>query len=203
MVIKELEVEARKFEERAKVLEEVLERRTSSLTSKYEQSLKRGNYLSVLFVVVLLLEFLVLMLFRSKFKIIGVDINKILYVLLVFLAFFLLFLFLGKWKEEEDVMDIKGKIEEYKKVSKFYYKLKDAIEKGDMDGVMRIADEVLEDPMLSKALESSGVGDPKVIAYSLYLYANRDKVDNSEVEEVKGILKGPLRKMFEGESNEN
>ncbi|MFA4641153.1 hypothetical protein [Pyrococcus kukulkanii] len=205
MVIKELEIEAKKFEERAKVLEDVLERQASSLSSKYGSRLSRNKegYIYILFIAMLVLEILVLAFFRARFKVLDINIESIMYLLLAFLALLILMLFFGRRKSEEGTRDIREKIDEYRKVSKFYSRLKEAIERGSREDITKLADEILEDPLLSKALKNSGVGDPKVIAYSLYLYANRDKVDNSEVEEVKGMLGYPLRKLFEGEADEN
>ncbi|MFA4701783.1 hypothetical protein [Pyrococcus kukulkanii] len=205
MVIKELEIEAKKFEERAKVLEDVLERQASSLSSKYGSRLSRNKegYIYILFIAMLVLEILVLAFFRARFKVLDINIESIMYLLLAFLALLILMLFFGRRKSEEGTGDIREKIDEYRKVSKFYSRLKEAIERGSREDITKLADEILEDPLLSKALKNSGVGDPKIIAYSLCLYANRDKVDNSEVEEVKGMLGYPLRKLFEGEADEN
>jgi len=79
-------------------------------------------------------------------------------------------------------------------LNEFYLPLKKALEKGDEEKLHHIADNLLANPRLAKAIEEANEGHPKLMAYALYLYLNRDKDVKEEIEETVKLLRNkPLK----------
>ncbi|WP_148233417.1 hypothetical protein [Pyrococcus sp. NA2] len=195
-VIKDIEIEIKKFQERVAVLEEVSLLGESSISSKYKDLLKKRNYgfyYLIFLVVILIVELAVLMFLKSRY---GFRLSGLTYVLLAILASLSLVILASMFRpREEDSLE--DKILMYKSIVRFYGKLKESLERNDKETIQRLADEILEEPILAKALEFINVGEPKVIAYALYLYANEDKVEKSEIQEVIPLVRGPIRRLLE------
>ncbi|WP_157868091.1 hypothetical protein [Pyrococcus abyssi] len=207
-VIKAIELERRKFEERANILEEVIDKSSSSISSKYEELLRkrRASFFvySILMIGLLVVEIIVLLIIREKFNVGGIKISLILFFLLAILAFTLLGLIASR-SESEDY-SVEDKITLYRKLAKFYSKLKEALERKDYEKLRELADEVLSDPLLGKAIEIGNIGRPEAVAYALYLYLNRDKVEKFEVEEAINLVEGPMKLLLKvalGEEDED
>lgn len=88
-------------------------------------------------------------------------------------------------------------------VKDFYVPLREALEKGDAGALRLLADKLLEDPLLARAVEVSKEGDPKLMAYALYLYASGNLADPDELREAVGrvdnwVLRLLLGSAFEG-----
>lgn len=76
----------------------------------------------------------------------------------------------------------------------FYKPLRRAVENGDLDSLRSLADRLLNDPGLSAAVELANEGDPKLMAYALYLYANYTPELKGEAEELlERLTNKPLR----------
>gem|GEM_PF-2008943 len=206
-ILKAIDLEIKKFEERANVLEEVALQGESSLSSKYEDMLKKKSRYSIYYLIAtavfLFFEILLLIVIRYKYGL-GTLNYSILIVVTVILVFFL-FMLTSSPKVEED--SIQEKIVFYRLIAnKFYKRIKGGLEKGDEELIRAVADDILKDPLFSRALEHANVGDPKVVAYALYLYLHRDKVDNLEVQNTINLVRGPIRMLLEsilGEDHEN
>ncbi|ASJ01137.1 hypothetical protein [Thermococcus gorgonarius] len=87
-----------------------------------------------------------------------------------------------------------------KLIKEFYTPLENALENDDLDGLLSLADRLLEDPLLANAMEATKEGDPKVAAYALYLYVSyrRGKVPIEEVmTSLETVDNKPLRLLLE------
>jgi len=81
-------------------------------------------------------------------------------------------------------------------VRDFYVPLKDAIENNDLDRVRALAERLLDDPVVSRAFEVLGEGDPKLTAYALYVYASKDFVSGEEIREALQRADNRLSKLL-------
>ncbi|MDV3104623.1 hypothetical protein [Thermococcus waiotapuensis] len=87
-----------------------------------------------------------------------------------------------------------------KLIKEFYTPLENALENDDLEGLLSLADRLLEDPLLASAVEVTREGDPKVAAYALYLYVSyrRGKVPIEEVTtSLETVDNKPLRLLLE------
>lgn len=79
----------------------------------------------------------------------------------------------------------------------FYTPLKEALEKGDEEKLMELADSLLEKEELARAIEGINEGDSKMMAYALYLYIRRSPGLKDEIMEVSEKLANkPLKKLL-------
>ncbi|AFK21904.1 hypothetical protein Py04_0302 [Pyrococcus sp. ST04] len=182
-------------------MEEVIIRSESSLVKKYEDKLRRRNsYLLIFLGLMIVIQAIVILILRWKYPILGVKMSRILIVFLILVFGLLLIGVLFGQEKEVDEGDLKEKMNAYRIVAKkFYRRLREALENEDMESIKGIADEILEDPIFGKALQVANIGDPKVVAYILYVYLNRESLSREEIEEAKRLAPGPLAKLFEGE----
>ena len=96
----------------------------------------------------------------------------------------LLFYYLPRRKESVEEFDLDERARAAKLLIKnFYTPLKEALLAGNDRALGALADKLLEDPLLSHAMEVVREGDPRVAAYSLYLYVSF-KSGNVSLEEV-------------------
>ncbi|WP_050001912.1 hypothetical protein [Thermococcus eurythermalis] len=130
----------------------------------------------------------------------GVKIPTGLYALII-IAFGvpLAYYVLTKGQEEEPGKDLaeRGRMARLA-LKTFYEPLREAVADGDKRAIEAIAEELLENPALAGAIERLGEGDPKLIAYSLLLYARFDEGLESEVSEtLERVHNKPVRAMLE------
>lgn len=82
-------------------------------------------------------------------------------------------------------------------ISSFYSPLKDALREGDDGRILRLADELLNSPVLSEAIKTVNEGNPKLMAYALYLYVNRELGLEREISEtLRDLDNKPLKKLL-------
>lgn len=100
-------------------------------------------------------------------------------------------------KEEVEVFDPGERGRAAKRLIKeFYGPLEEGLRNNDLRGLTSLADRLLEDPLLGKAMEVAKEGDPKLSAYALYLYVSfvSGNVPPEEIEEaIEKVDNRPLR----------
>lgn len=103
--------------------------------------------------------------------------------------------YLSRRREEGEVFDLDERVRAARRVLReFYLPLKDALEKGDEKTLRELADKLIEDSFLAKAMEVAREGDPKLTAYALYLYLSRDTVGRDEIREaIDNVDNKPMR----------
>ena len=110
----------------------------------------------------------------------------------------LLAYYFSQRKKQEDVLDIDEMARSAKRLLKeFYFPLREALKSNDRDSLRAIADKLLEDPLLAKAMDVLHEGNPKLCAYALYLYVSKEAVNEEDIEEALQELDNkPLRKLL-------
>ncbi len=79
----------------------------------------------------------------------------------------------------------------------FYTPLKEALERGDEAKLVELADSLLENRELARAIEGVNEGDSKMMAYALYLYIRRSPELKAEIVETSEKLANkPLKKLL-------
>ncbi|WP_297523741.1 hypothetical protein [Thermococcus sp.] len=81
-------------------------------------------------------------------------------------------------------------------IREFYAPLRDAVENNDLDRVRALAGRLLDDPVVSRAFEVLGEGNPKLTAYALYIYASREFVSRNEIREALQRTDNRLSKLL-------
>ncbi len=106
--------------------------------------------------------------------------------------------YLSRRKEEGEVFDIDERARAARRLLKeFYLPLKKALEGDDEEAVRALADRLLEDPLLARAMDVLHEGNPELCAYALYLYVSREKVGGDEIRETLERLDNkPLRRLL-------
>ncbi|EEB74832.1 hypothetical protein [Thermococcus sp. AM4] len=106
--------------------------------------------------------------------------------------------YLSRRREEGEVFDIDERARAARRLLKeFYLPLKEAFKWGDEEAIRALADRLLEDPLLARAMEILREGDPKLCAYALYLYVSRESVGEDEIKEALERLDNkPLRRLL-------
>lgn len=199
--IKRLEAEIEIVEERLRYLEEL------GAPSKY-RALRRKDY-SVYYILLMgvwiLVGFFVLLAIRDRLPA-GFKLPLLPYAILAFIIVVvpLAYYLLSSGREEKSPMD---ELEERERTARlvlslFYRPFRDAVERNDRKALEGLAGEILENPLLAEAIEKTNEGDPKKIAYALYLYANYKPELEDEVrttaealrnKAVKGLLSTLLK----------
>ncbi len=78
-------------------------------------------------------------------------------------------------------------------INRFYKPLRDALERGDEDKLKELAEDISMGE-LARAAEELNEGNPKAMAYALYLFIARDKVNPEEIQEALTLVKNkPLK----------
>lgn len=197
--IKRVEAEIEILDERIRYLEE---------TGAPKYRIQRKDY-SLYYIILmgawLLTGLFALFLMRNRLPE-GIRVSLLPYaVLIVFLVAMPLAYYFLRSKEEE-----KGPTEDLEErrraakivLSLFYRPLRKAVEKDDRRAIESLADEVLNNPLLAEAIVKINEGDPKRIAYALYLYSNyrpeledevRETLENLGNRAVKALLSTLLK----------
>lgn len=126
---------------------------------------------------------------RLPFKV-GLPILPLLLTGFVIIGASFIYLLRGEREESESPFADLEEKERMLKIllSQFYTPLLKAIEEEDSAALRSLADRVMNDPTLSKALKRTGEGDPREVAYALYLYAVYGEELKPEVEEALKLV---------------
>ncbi|NJE05205.1 hypothetical protein E3E36_03405 [Thermococcus sp. M36] len=82
-------------------------------------------------------------------------------------------------------------------LSRFYRPFREAVEKNDLRAMEALADALLGDPILAEAMERTMEGDPKIVAYALYLYTRYSPELRDEVAEaIERLNNRPVRALL-------
>ncbi|WP_258083801.1 hypothetical protein [Thermococcus thermotolerans] len=194
--IKRLQAEVELAEERLRYLDRI------GAPSKY-RALRREDYsiyYLLLMAVWVLLGFLALMAISHRLPYgFNFPLLPYLLVVLVVIVLPLAYYYLSRREEPKTPMD---ELEERERLARlvlslFYVPLREAIEKDDRKAMESLAEELLNNPLLAEAVEKTKEGDPKVMAYALYLYATYRPEMEGEVRETLSILSNkPLRALL-------
>lgn len=194
--IKRLRAEMELAEERLRYLDQI------GAPSKY-RALQRKDYsvyYLLLMAVWVLLGFLALMAISHRLPY-GFNFPLLPYLLIVLVVIVLplAYYYLSRREEPKTPMD---ELEERERLARlvlslFYHPLREAVEKDDRKAMENLAEELLNNPLLAEAVEKTKEGDPKVMAYALYLYATYRPEMEEDVRETLSILGNrPLRALL-------
>jgi len=101
----------------------------------------------------------------------------------------------SKKPEEETPIDYLNKRERIARllINRFYKPLREALEKNDNVKLKELADSISMGE-LARAAEELNEGNPKAMAYALYIYLARDTVSSEEIQEALALVKNkPLK----------
>lgn len=194
--IKRLEAEVELAEERLRYLDEI------GAPSRYKTFQRKDNsvYYLLLMAVWVLLGFLALMAISHRLPY-GFNFPLLPYVLVVLVVVVLplAYYYLSRREEPKTPMD---ELEERERLAKlvlslFYMPLREAIEKDDRRKMEGLAEDLLNNPILAEAIERTNEGDPKVMAYALYLYATyRPELEDEVRETVNVVSNKPIKALL-------
>ncbi|MBC7095129.1 hypothetical protein [Thermococcus sp.] len=192
--IKRLEAEIELIEERLKFLDRV------GATSKYQilqRRTKTGELYIMFFVIWGFMGLTLLLYLKYKYsEILPFSLTPYIGAMMAFIIIpFLYYFFLSKQSEPENPINYLEKKERMARLAlnRFYIPLKEALKH---EKLKEIANRLLQGEV-ADAITELNEGDPKVMAYALYLYLNRDSVRPSEINEVVTLLKNkPLKKLL-------
>jgi len=197
--IKRLEAEIELAEKRLELLEE------TGAAHKYQLWEKRKDYSEyyLIFLALWIVVGLMLLIYLKNRYAWGVSLSLAPYVIIAFVLIILPLAY-ALWKSTqreslENPMDYLSRREKNARIvlNEFYLPLKKALEKGDEEKLHHIADNLLANPRLAKAIEETNEGHPKLMAYALYLYLNKDKDVKEEIEETVKLLRNkPLKALL-------
>ncbi|MCD6372300.1 MAG: hypothetical protein J7L37_01935 [Thermococcus sp.] len=194
--IKRLEAEIEIVENRLGYLEGI------GAPSKYQVFRKKDYsvYYLMLMGVWMLVGFLALMSIRNRLPAgINVPLLPYFFISLTLIVFPLIYVIWSRQREPKTPMDELVERERLARLllSRFYFPLRKAVEEGDENILKRLADELLSDPILAEAVGRLNEGDPKLMAYALYLYSNRSPELLEEVKEtVERLNNKPLKALL-------
>ncbi|NJE76288.1 hypothetical protein [Thermococcus sp. ES12] len=194
--IKRLQAEVELAEERLRYLDEI------GAPSRYRTLQRKDNsvYYLLLMAVWVLLGFLALMAISHRLPY-GFSFPLLPYVLIVLLVIVLplAYYYLSRREEPKTPMD---ELEERERLAKlalslFYLPLREAIEKEDRRKIEELAEDLLNNPILAEAIERTNEGDPKAMAYGLYLYATyRPELEGEVREALRMVNNKPIRALL-------
>ncbi|NJE60366.1 hypothetical protein [Thermococcus sp. 21S7] len=194
--IKRLEAEVELAEERLRYLEDI------GAPARY--TTPRGDagsvYYLLLTAVWVLLGFIALMAVGHRLPS-GFNIPLLPYaiVVLVVVVLPLAYYYLSRREEPKTPME---EVEERERLAKlvlslFYRPLREAVEKDDRKKMESLAEDLLNNPILADAIERTNEGDPRVMAYALYLYAAyRPGLEDEVRETLRAVGNKPLRALL-------
>ncbi|MBO8174296.1 MAG: hypothetical protein H0Z18_03455 [Thermococcus sp.] len=197
--IKRLEAEIELAEKRLELLEE------TGAAHKYQIWEKRKSYSEyyLIFIAIWMIMGLMLLLYIKNKYAQRIPLSLTPYIILAFVLIILPLIYVVwkfMYKEEiESPLEYLSKREKNARIvlNAFYLPLKEALENENEEKLRRIADNLLTSEGLARAIEEENEGDPKVMAYAIYLYLNRDKDVKDEIEETVKLLRNkPLKALL-------
>ncbi len=192
--IGEIEVRIKRLEAEIEILEGSLER-LERTPNKFSPKPKNDSKYYLIFMALWLIAGTGILAYLSSSGIIpgAIKVPLLPYLLIAFtfllsgLAYVLWERSQGKYSDQRG--DIEEKIRSANLVIKhFYVPLKRALEENDFAALKKLAEALLNDPILSRAVERTGEGDPKRMAYALYLYTSYGPEMKEEVVELMETL---------------
>ncbi|WP_324736399.1 hypothetical protein VFC49_04840 [Thermococcus sp. SY098] len=199
--IKRLEAEIELAEQRLKLLEE------TGAAHKYRIWEKRKDY-SEYYLILIALWLVVGMMFlyyiKSRYaQRIPLSLTPYVVLVVILISFPLGYLIWKSMHREaiESPLDYLHKREKSARIvlNEFYLPLKEALKKQDKERLRLLADTLLTNLSLAEAIENINEGNPKIMAYALYLYISRDKYPNlkDDIEEAVALLRNkPLKALM-------
>ena len=195
--IKRLEAEIELIEERLHFLDRV------GASSKYQilqRRTKTGELYIMFFVVWGFMGLTLLLYLKYKYsEILPFSLTPYIGAMIAFIIIpFFYYFFLSKQSEPENPINYLEKKERMARLAlnRFYIPLKEALEEEDHEKLEELANRLLQGEV-AEAITELNEGDPKVMAYALYLYLNRNSVHPGEINEVMTLLKNkPLKKLL-------
>jgi|GEM_PF-767236 len=203
-VIGEIDRRIRRLEAEIEILEKTLEE-LESAPKKFTPKPRNDSLYYVVFIGLWMLVGVGVLVYLTKAGGLpgGINVPLLPYVLIAAVILLGGFGYMAWERREREKLDPRAELEEKLRsatlvLKLFYGPLKNALLNDDLSALRELADRLLEDPILPGAIERVNEGDPKRMAYALYLYLSY----TPEVrEEVEGLLEGlgnkPLRVLLE------
>jgi hypothetical protein len=200
--IEETEKRIRRLQAEIELLEEELERLESG-PSKYSPKLGRESAYYMIFIGVwIVIGILALIYVKSRLPA-NVSVPLGPYLIVGIIVVFAPIIYLMWEKRSASKNDPKAEIESKIRdrnlvLSLFYEPLKKALEDNDTEALRELADRLLDDPILASAVLNSHEGEPKMMAYALYLYATGEGSSDEVGELLQTLSNKPLRALLNG-----
>jgi|Deesub1362B_J571_1020462.scaffolds.fasta_scaffold00031_15 hypothetical protein len=197
--IKRLEAEIEFVEQRLALME-----KTGAISryKTWERRQESSVYYLMIFFIWIFLGLLLLIYIKSRYAR-GIPIPTTFYIiitatLVLFPLSYILWRTFRKEQKESPIDYLESRERSARIViSSFYNPLKDALREGNDERILKLADELLNSPILSEAIKIVNEGDPKLMAYALYLYVNRNLGLEEEIKEtLQSLDNRPLKKLL-------
>ncbi len=200
-VLEEIEKRIKRLEAEIELAELSLKRMEKSV--KGEQLLKKTSsypfYYLLFMIVWMIVGLLFLIGLKNRLPLIT-NFPMVKYGLLFILVFFIpIVYFIWTNRETEGITTGIEVREKWARtvIKRFYIPLKEALEKEDEAKIAELADSLLENMELARAVEGTHEGDPKMMSYALYLYIQRSPELKNEIRETSERLANkPLKKLL-------
>ncbi len=203
-VIEEIERRVKRLEAEVEILEESLENLESTPQKLAPKPRNNALYYIIFMGLWMIVGIGVLMYLLNSGKLPGTVNVPLLPYLLIAIVILLGGLFYVLWERREvEKLDPKKELKERIRsanlvVKLFYEPLKKALLEEDKATLKRLGDRLLDDPLLPSAIVSVNEGDPKKMAYALYLYASYTSKMRDEVENLLNTLRNkPIKLLLE------
>ncbi len=200
-VLEEIEKRIKRLEAEIELAELSFERMEKSL--KGEQLLKKASSYSFYYLIFMVIWMIAGLLFLVglKNRLPTTSTFPVVKYGLLFILMFLIPVVYFVWinRETEEITTGIELREKWARtvITRFYIPLREALEKGDEAKLAELADSLLENMELAQAVEKVHEGDPKIMAYALYLYIRRSPELKNEIREVsERITNKPLKKLL-------
>lgn len=203
-VIEEIDRRIKRLEAEVEILEKSLES-LESAPNKFAPKVRNNALYYMVFIAIWMLAGIgVLAYLLNSGRLPGVVNVPLLPYILIATVLLLGGLFYAIWERREaERLDSKGELEGRIRsanlvVKHFYEPLKKALREEDENTLRALADKLLEDPILPGAVQRTNEGDPKMMAYALYLYTSYTPEMRDEVESLLDTLGNrPLKLLLE------
>ena len=202
-VIEEIDRRIKRLEAEIEILEKTLED-LESAPKKFTPKPRDDSLYYVIFIGLWMLVGIGVLVYLTKAGGLpgGINVPLLPYVLIAAIVLLGGLAYMMWERREREKLDPRGELEEKLRSANlvlklFYEPLRKALLEEDLSVLRELADRLLDDPILSKAVERVNEGDPKRMAYALYLYTSYTPEMRGEVE---GLLDGlgnkPLRALL-------